>query len=298
MSRKVPPLNPLRVFECVARQGSFTRAASELFVSQSAVSRQIATLEDYLGIKLFIREQAGVFLTEAGESYQQEIGPAFTAIAAATERLQNSSLASPLRIRVYTTFAAKWLIKRLNGFKEKNPGISVRISTSVAPINFSKSDADAAIQLCKEGSYEGEGEHLFDDIIEPVCSPDLIKDGPTIIKPEDILKYPLLQSKYRKTDFRDWLKYMGADYPEDVEITDFPSSLLAYQGAIDKMGIAMGQTRMLQDEFKQGTLIRPFNKPLTRELAYYLIYPEGRLISPKMRIFREWLLKEIQEDSI
>lgn len=89
MSRKVPPLNPLRVFECVARQGSFTRAATELFVSQSAVSRQIATLEDYLGIKLFVREQGGVFLTEAGESYHKDIGPAFTAIAAATERLKN-----------------------------------------------------------------------------------------------------------------------------------------------------------------------------------------------------------------
>lgn len=296
MSRKVPPLNPLRVFECVARQGSFTKAAVELFVSQSAVSRQIATLEDYLGIKLFIRDQGGVFLTEAGESYQKEIGPAFSAISSATERLQKSSLTSPLRIEVYTTFAAKWLIKRLNRFKEIHPGIPIRISTSVSPINFSKSDADAAIQLCEESSYEGEGEHLFDDVIEPVCSPNLLKEGAPIKKPGDILEYPLLQSHYRKTDFKDWLNYMGVEYPENLEITEFPSSLLAYQGAIDNMGIAMGQTRMLQDEFKSGTLIRPFEKPLTRELAYYLIYPEGRLISPKMRIFREWLLREIEQD--
>ncbi|MEX2473760.1 LysR substrate-binding domain-containing protein [Marinobacter sp.] len=296
MSRKVPPLNPLRVFECVARQGSFTKAAVELFVSQSAVSRQIATLEDYLGIKLFIRDQGGVCLTEAGESYQKEIGPAFTAIASATERLQRSSLTSPLRIQVYTTFAAKWLIKRLNRFKEIHPEIPIRISTSVAPINFSKSDADAAIQLCGEKSHEGEGEHLFDDIIEPVCSPDLIKEDIPITNPIDILEYPLLQSHYRKTDFKDWLNYMGVGLPEDLETTEFPSSLLAYQGAIDNMGIAMGQTRMLQDEFRSGTLVRPFNSPLTRELAYYLIYPEGRIISPKMRIFREWLLNEIKED--
>jgi len=298
MSRKVPPLNPLRVFECVARQGSFTRAATELFVSQSAVSRQIATLEDYLGIKLFIREQGGVFLTEAGQSYHDDIGPAFTAIAAATERLQKSSLTSPLRIQVYTTFAAKWLIKRLNRFKELHPDIPIRISTSVAPINFSKSDADAAIQLCADDSFEGEGEHLFDDVIEPVCSPKLFKEGTLLETPDDILNYPLLQSHYRKTDFSDWLSHMGSQLPEDIDIMEFPSSLLAYQGAIDEMGIAMGQTRMLQDEFNSGTLVRPFKSPLTRNLAYYLIYPEGRLISPKMRIFREWLIKEIEIDII
>jgi LysR family glycine cleavage system transcriptional activator len=298
MSRKVPPLNPLRVFECVARQGSFTRAATELFVSQSAVSRQIATLEDYLGIKLFVREQGGVFLTEAGESYHKDIGPAFTAIAAATERLKKSSLSSPLRIQVYTTFAAKWLIKRLNRFKEVHPDIPIRISTSVAPINFSKSDADAAIQLCGDNSYEGEGEHLFDDIIEPVCSPKLIQESNPLEKPEDILNYTLLQSHYRKTDFSDWLNHMNSKLPENIDITEFPSSLLVYQGAIDEMGIAMGQLRLLQDELNSGTLVRPFKSPVTRNLAYYLIYPAGRLISPKMRIFREWLIKEIENDII
>lgn len=296
MSRKVPPLNPLRVFECVARQGSFTRAAAELFVSQSAVSRQIATLEEYLGVKLFIREQGGVFLTDAGEAYQQEIGPAFSAIASATERLQTTTLTSPLRIQVYTTFAAKWLIKRLNRFNQDYPEIPVRISTSVAPINFSKSNADAAIQLCDRNSQGEKGEHLFDDIIEPVCSPNLIRDDAPLEKPEDILKYPLLQSHYRKTDFGDWLRFMGSRFNNENEITEFPSSLLAYQGAIDNLGIAMGQTRMLQDEFKSGILVRPFEKPLTRSLAYFLIYPEGQLISPKMRIFREWLIKEIEED--
>lgn len=233
-----------------------------------------------------------------GESYQKEIGPAFTAIASATERLQRSSISSPLRIQVYTTFAAKWLIKRLNRFKERHPEISIQISTNVVPINFSKSDADAAIQLCEENSYEGSGEHLFDDVIEPVCSPNLIKEDTPITKISDILDYPLLQSHYRKTDFKDWLNYMGAECPKDLEITEFPSSLLAYQGAIDNMGIAMGQTRMLQNEFKSGTLVRPFKKPLTRKLSYYLIYPEGRLISPKMQIFREWLLNEIEEDTL
>src|SRR5690554_2563 len=114
MSRITPPLNPLRVFECAARHGSFTKAAEELFVSQSAVSRQIATLEEYLEVKLFIREQGGIRLTREGEQYQSDIGPAFSSIASATERIKRSASASPLKIRVYSTFAAKWLIRRLN----------------------------------------------------------------------------------------------------------------------------------------------------------------------------------------
>lgn len=91
---------------------------------------------------------------------------------------------------------------------------------------------------------------------------------------------------------------MNSKLPENIDITEFPSSLLVYQGAIDEMGIAMGQLRLLQDELNSGTLVRPFKSPVTRNLAYYLIYPAGRLISPKMRIFREWLIKEIENDII
>jgi len=298
MSRKIPPLNPLRVFESVARKGSFTKAAEELYVSQSAVSRQIATLEDYLGIKLFVRDQAGVFLTEVGAIYHKQIGPAFETISAATEHLKESSIASPLKIEVYTTFAAKWLIKRLNRFNLRHPHIPVRISTSVAPVNFSKSNADAAIKLCKEGSFEGKGELLFEDVIEPVCSPKLLDPDKSLSQPEDLFSYPLLQSHYRTSDLSDWLTSAGLGLPANLEIIEFPSSLLTYQAAIDQMGITMGQTRLLQEEFKAGTLIRPFNKPLTRQLSYYLIYPEGRIMSSKIQVFQSWLLKEISEDTI
>src|SRR5450759_1990375 len=116
MRMAIPPLNPLRVFEAVARLGSFTKAADELHVSQSAVSRQVSIIENYLDVKLLNREQRGATLTEIGRIYQQQIGQAFAQISGATQDLLRSSRGGPIKIRVYTTFAAKWLMRRLPEF--------------------------------------------------------------------------------------------------------------------------------------------------------------------------------------
>lgn len=297
MSRATPPLNPLRVFECAARHGSFTKASEELFVSQSAVSRQVATLENYLGVKLFIREQSGIRFTPEGERYQSEIGPAFSAIASATERLRCHTAASPLKLRVYSTFAAKWLIRRLNSFQQKHKDIHVSISTSVSPVNFAKDDVDGAIQFGDGKWADCESELLFNDVIEPVCSPQLLLSGPTIKSPEDILAYRLIHSRYRRIDWQDWLSSVELSLPEDDPLV-FPSSLLTYQAAIDGMGIAIGQTRMLQAEFNTGTLVRPMNNPIKRKLAYYLVIPKGTEPSLKLRTFRDWLRQEIDEEDV
>lgn len=298
MSRTVPPLNPLRVFECAARHGSFTKAADELFVSQSAVSRQIAALEDYLGVKLFVREQGGVRLTSEGNRYQREVGPAFSSIASATERLRRASVSSPLKLRVYATFAAKWLIRRLNDFHEKNPDIHVRISTSVAPVSFAKDDVDGAIQFGDGNWVDGDAEFLFGDQIEPVCSPSLLDTGPAMQIPEDVFKHRLLHSRYRRIDWQDWLSSVGLALPDERDPMVFPSSLLTYQAAVDGMGIAIGQVRMLQTEFKSGLLTRPFQRPLERDLAYYFVLPKGQEPSPKLRVFRDWLRREIETEAL
>ena len=298
MSRITPPLNPLRVFECAARHGSFTKAAEELFVSQSAVSRQIATLEEYLEVKLFIREQGGIRLTREGEQYQSDIGPAFSSIASATERIKRSASASPLKIRVYSTFAAKWLIRRLNSFHQMHQTIHVRISTSVSPVNFAKEAVDGSIQFGDGKWSDGEAELLFNDVIEPVCSPTLLNSGPPIKSPQDLLAYPLIHSRYRRIDWQDWLTSVGLSVPVDVDPLVFPSSLLAYQAAIDGMGIAIGQSRMLKTELNSGSLVRPLDNPLERNLAYYLVIPKGTEPSSKLRTFREWLRQEIYAEEL
>lgn len=298
MSRKTPPLNPLRVFECVARHGSVTRAAEELLVSQSAASRQVATLEEYLGVKLFIRDQRGVVLTKEGDIFHRDISPAFSAIRSATERLKDLTYTKPIKLQVYTTFAAKWLIKRLSKFKMEHPDIPINISTNIAPINFSKSDADAAIQLYDKESFQGDGEILFYDEIEALCSPSLFNKIEGRTREIAIFDYPILISRYRKKDLTDWLQHMKLNLPKNLEIIEFPSSILAYQAAMDNMGIIIGQTKMLNDEINSGSLIRLDKSPLTRSLAYYLVYPNEQLLSYRIKLFREWLLREIKSDYI
>jgi LysR family glycine cleavage system transcriptional activator len=296
MARNIPPLNPLRVFEAVARLGSFTKAADELHVSQSAVSRQVSLLEDYLDVKLFSREQRGITLTEAGRSYQQEIGPAFARIAAATQDLLANSRGGPIKVRAYTTFAAKWLMRRLPQFHAANPEIEVRLSSDVTPVDFAKENIDLAIQF-GEGPWPGAScERLFEDDIIPICSPLLLNNPKAPLKTLDDLKqHRLLHSHYRKSDWSDWLSAVGRpDLVNHQESMVFSSSILTYQAALDGLGIAIGQIRLLEQELENGTLVCPFNRVVRRKFAYYLLMPQRDSVPKKVSIFRDWLLDEIR----
>jgi len=294
MAKTIPPLNPLRVFEAVARLGSFTRAAEELHVSQSAVSRQVSLLEDYLDVRLFNREQRGISLTEPGRLYQQEIGPAFARIAAATQDLLANSRGGPIKVRAYTTFAAKWLMRRLPAFQSANPGIDVRLSTNVTPADFSSDNIDLAIQF-GDGSWPGvRCDHLFDDYITPVCSPSLLdKPGAPLKTLDDLKHHRLLHSHYRKSDWPYWLAAVGR--PELGERRDsmvFSSSILTYQAAVDGLGVAIGQVRLLDQELESGALVCPFRSIVRRDFSYYLLFPKRDPMPRKVSLFRDWLLAE------
>lgn len=293
MSRSLPPLNPLRTFEAAARHGSFTRAAEELLVSQSAVSRQIGVLESYLGLKLFTRDVGGIRLTPAGEQYFAEIGPAFRLLTSATARLYRSASGNPLKIKAYATFAAKWLMRRLPLFHALYPDINVRISTVVTPVDFTRDDVDAAIQL-GHGSWSGaQAFYLFGDEITPVCAPALLEGRPQPWSLADLNGLRRLHSHYRRDDWPDWLRAAGAIANEEGEHMDFRSSLLTYQAAIDGLGVAMGQPLLLQEELDRGVLVRPFAYTLQRDLSYYLVLPQQ--LGPgaaRLALFRDWLLTE------
>ena len=296
MARSIPPLNPLRVFEAVARLGSFTRAAEELHVTQSAVSRQISILEDYLDVRLFQREQRGVVLTELGAAYYRQVGPAFAAIAAATQDLWKGGQGGPIRVRAYTTFAAKWLLRRLPDFQEAHPHIEVHLGTDVTPVDFAKEDIDLAIQF-GSGAWPGAHcEKLFGDEITPVCSPGLLRAAP-LQGLDDLKRHRLLHSHYRRQDWADWLQAAGRpDLADHAEAMKFPSSILTYQAAIDGLGIAIGQVRLLAQELEQGLLVRPFDLVLRRELAYYLLMPKRDSVPKKVMVFRDWLIKEVRRE--
>jgi len=292
MSRRMPPLNPLHVFEVSARLGGFSRAAAELNVTQSAVSRQIAVLENYLGARLFHRERNGARLTEAGAQFAAEIAEPFARIAAAAGRLTDQKPNTPLRVCAYATFATKWLIPRLPKFHERYPRAQIRVSNRVQPVDFSRETVELAIQL---GSGHWPGSRatlLFKDVIQPVCSPALASK---LMRVSDLAEQTLLHSYYRRRDWSDWLAAVGhAELPVDNGMM-FDSSVLTYQAAVEGLGVAMGQLALLSSELESGQLV-PLFEPVERPLGYYLVWPTDRPESQKIETFRNWLIEEISRD--
>ncbi|MCZ2499086.1 LysR family transcriptional regulator [Xylophilus sp. Kf1] len=298
---KVPPLNPLRVFEVVARTGNLTTAAVELNVSQSAVSRQIGVLEAYLGMQLFHRERLGVILTAAGAEYAQQIGPAFQAIARATEKVTRGGQAEPLRVRAYTTFTAKWLIPHLPEFKQNCPDLDIAISNAVPDVDFSRDPVDVAIQFGDGQWPDVQVDLLFDDEIEPVCSPDyLARHQGSGEAGAAMLRERLLVSRYRRTDWDDWLAATGHDITaETAERMIFSSSVLTWQAALDGLGMAIGQTCLLQAELDSGRLVRPFARPLRRHSrGHYLVRSSKQRYSPRVERFRDWIIAAVARDRL
>lgn len=292
MARRIPPLNPLRVFEVVARTLNLTAAARELNVTQSAVSRQIGTLESYLGVELFRRERHGVVLTRVGQTYAEQILPAFDAIALATDRLTKATGHGSLRVRTYTTFAAKWLIPRLPAFKQAHPGIDVRIVTAVPDVDFDRDGVDLAIQFGNGQWSRAEADLLFIDEIEPVCTPAYLKQHGGIRQRQKLLAGPLLVSQFRRGDWDDWLGAQGlADNAAGGERMYFSSSVLTWQAAMDGLGMAIGQRALLAQELKSGQLVRPFALPLQRDSGHYLVRPSVQRESRKVTVFRDWILQ-------
>jgi len=292
--RRIPPLNALKAFEAAARLGNLTKAAEELNVSQSAVSRQIQLIEDYLGVRLFQREARGVSLTKIGVEYQQEIGPAFAGIVRATDRIHRQD--KTLRIRAYTTFAAKWLLRYLPGFEAAYPNIKVQLSTGVKPADFDRDEQDISIEFVRDDQAGPSALKLFSDIIEPVCSPSLLAGKAALEVPLDLRHFKLLDSHYRTADWPAWLKSVDAMALDDKDSrASLPSSLLAYQAAADGLGVAMGQTRLLKQELESGRLITPFNRPLERRSGYYLLTSTTHEHSYGVSIFCEWIQQQVQD---
>lgn len=294
---KIPPLNPLKVFEVVARTSNLTTAANELRVSQSAVSRQIAVLEEYLGVQLFTRERVGVRLTEVGEAYAQRIGPAFEEISEATKFITQKYSDNVIRLRTYTTLTARWLIPRLPRFNVQYPDVEVTIENSSAPLDFGTEQCDLAIVFGDGNWPDADASLLLEDVIEPVCSPAFLESALGSARLLEALHGKrLLISKYRKNDWPAWLAHAGlSDVYNKAEKMIFSSSILTWQAAMDGLGIAIGQQHMLDADIQSGRLVRPFSNPLKTGKGHYLVTPSLQRYSGKIASFKDWLLHEAEQ---
>lgn len=292
---KIPPLNPLKVFEVVARTRNLTQAAKELHISQSAVSKQLQVLQEYLGTELFRRERHGISLTHAGQRYGDAISPAFDSIDKATAEIMRSGSDSTLRLQTYTTFAAKWLIPRLNDFHARHRDIAVVITNSVNDVDFDRDHVDLAIQIGR-GAWQGmDADFLFEDVIEPVCSPAFLRiHAPDAAYPQALLRTRLLVSHYRQKDWSIWAKQCRYESEtEGVESMRFSSSVLTWQAAADDLGIAIGQTALLDNDVRSGKLVAPFHLPVRTGSSYYLVRPQLQRHSRKVQMFRAWLGEQV-----
>jgi LysR family glycine cleavage system transcriptional activator len=291
MTARLPSLNGLRAFEAAARHLSFTQAASELNVTQTAISHQIRRLEEELGIRLFIRKNRALALTPKARDYLPGVRAAFNDLRLATDRLLRKDDDHVLTVSTLASLAAKWLLPRLTAFQEAHPGIDVRITTSTALVDFKGGDVDAAIRYGR-GNWQGmRADWLMADDFFPVCSPALLNSKRPLKCPEDLRDHVLLHTSTNSDDWRQWLTAAGlpSDISKQPGIT-FDLILMTVQAAIDGIGVAMGRTSYVQDDIAKGRLVVPFNIALPADAGFYLVSPEGTAEPPKLRAFRQWLI--------
>jgi LysR family glycine cleavage system transcriptional activator len=295
MTARLPSLNGLRAFEAAARHLSFTNAASELNVTQTAISHQIRRLEDELGIRLFIRQNRALALTPEAKEYLPGVRAAFNDLRLATDRLKRRDNDHVLTVSTLASLAAKWLLPRLSAFQEAHPGIDVRITTSTGLVDFKSGDVDAAIRYGR-GQWPGlRADWLMADQLFPVCSPALLAGDKPLRCPEDLANHVLLHSTNNDDDWRLWLTAAGL--PTDISkphgIT-FDLILMVVQAAIDGIGVAIGRTSYVQEDIAKGRLVVPFKIALPADAGFYLVSPEGRADSPKLAAFRQWIVASAQ----
>ncbi|AVR88725.1 LysR family transcriptional regulator [Thauera aromatica] len=293
MRKKIPSTAALLAFEAAARHESFTRAAEELALTQSAICRQIGTLESFLGVALFRRTRRGVQLTEAGLSYSRQIAPRLDAIERDTlSVMAHHGTGTTLDLAVVPTFATRWLIPRLSGFQQQNPEVVVNMSTQTRPFLFDQTEYDAAIYFGDAGWPGTEAHFLMREYPVPVCSPAL-PGARAQMSPAEIARLPLLQQTTRPYAWRHWFESAKVNTDQDMAGMRLELFSMLAQAAIERMGVALIPPFLIQHELAASSLMTPCDCSFPSTRAYYLIVPERKAERPALTRFREWLLAEV-----
>jgi len=285
----LPPLNPLKTFEVAARLISISRAAEELHVTPAAVSRQIKTLEEFLGIQLFDRGGGRFALTPAGQRYLEAIAPLLAGLRAATNATMGGSYRRQLlRLRSPATFAVKWLIPRLAGFHSAHPHIEVQVTTSSAALDFDREDIDGGIELGEARWSRSVALQLVPNQLVPVMARDADFKAPA--NPQALEQCTLLHSLARADDWSLWLAAAGTTQVNPYAGMKYETSLLAYQAAAEGHGVALAQKVFVQKELDSGSLVVPIDFMLDRgPYTYYFAWPSDREPTPALAAFIAWL---------
>lgn len=288
--QQLPPLNALRAFEAAARHLSFKQAGEELHVTPGAVSRHVSNLENFLGIRLFVRNNRQVRLTRSGSLYLREVQDGLSRIAHATVALESRRNDRVLRLKLPPTFAVRWLVPRIGRFHGVHPEISVQVTTSHDLIDFEHDDVDAGVHYGTELGKDSAGALLFRETLVPICRADIIRG----CMPQDLANFVLLHSFRRPDDWPRWFARAGAPGIAIKQTIIFENSSLTYQGALDGLGVALAQVAFITDELQTGRLKCPVSLRLEGSAGYFLSYPKERSRMPSLRAFHAWIADEAE----
>lgn len=293
MAWQLPSLAALRTFEAAARHLSFTKAAAELNLTQSAVSRQIRLMEEYLGVLLFQRVKQRLVLTEAGRSYVNDIRAALENMQAATVNLlAHQGKGGILNLATPPAFGTKWLIPRLHRFSDGHPEILINLATRAKPFDFGSEAIDAAIHY---GRNDWPGV-LFDRLVGEemvvVCSPAYLARHEKLENAADLSKHALLQQSIRPNLWREWMEAKGGDATHAWTGPRFEHFYMIMQAAIGSLGVALLPLMLVHEDLQSGRLVQPFDGAYVGRDAYCLVYPAEKRNDPKIELFRRWLAEE------
>ena len=288
--RRIPPLNGLKAFESAARHRSITKAANELSVTQSAISKQVKLLEEYLSVKLFVRKNQLIVLTAEGERYFSSIQTAFQTIDHATHSiLGQHGEAETLRLNVLPSLSNRWLIPMLKDFKKKHPDITVNIEVGDGPIEFNASAIDVAVRVSRPRQWKGMiAERLMDEDLIAVCSPRL-----NAVDVAAIDQHSLLQHTSRPDMWNDYLMSAGYANMNVNHELGFEHFFMLIDAAIDGLGIALVPRLLVSNELTRGSLIVALDFQYSSPFSYYFMCRNTEHPPRRVRLFREWLFSKI-----
>lgn len=296
MATRLPPLNALRAFESSARHLSFTKAADELFVTQAAVSHQIKLLEEHLSIKLFMRKNRALLLTEEGQSYFLDIKDVFTSVLDATERLLARGAKGAITLSLPPSFAIHWLVPRLSTFNELHPDIDVRIKAVDQTDGLLTEDVDVAIYYGRGQWAKVQADKLHTEYLTPVCSPLVFNGHKPLKTPADLVHHTLLHDSSRK-DWQRWCKQVNVQAVNVNHGPIFSHSSMVLQAAIHGQGLALAHNILAKPDIDAGRLICPFPDVLINRSSYYLVCRENQADIGKIAAFRQWMLSMVESEN-
>ncbi|MGZ5270283.1 MAG: LysR substrate-binding domain-containing protein [Ramlibacter sp.] len=291
-------LDLLHTFEAAARHLSFTSAGAELALSQPAVSRQIQQLEASLGAPLFQRQHRSLVLTEAGRVMHRAVDDSLERLRDAAARVRSTTAARQVAITCTPGFASFWLIPRLPRFTAAHPQVDVRISATLALVDLDRADLDLAVRLVPIA--QGRGPRLFEEAVQPMCAPALLRDpARPLAAPADLARHTLLTVDMHgapsTVDWEPWLRLMGLDDVRMAQTMRFTQYAEAVAAAVAGQGVVIGRLPLLADLVRARKLVAPFRSPAASQRGYFLTLAPQAHSNPDAQAFMRWLQAEAEQ---